>query len=287
MKKEIQPHQVRVISEYFSLDKKFRDLQKFVEENPLFAKLPFEESNLLHMQLSAMSSYRAVLTSRLALWGIKPSEEPLWGPDLGRKPHHDPVAFYKAYKASPECKAADAHMGEIARDLGCTSKDATKAYLDTPFAKRVMELEREDWRDRDKRAAESLLRDKAAAGHKDAIIRRAKELRVAIDSVLQDVKAFGKDCLASPCIDTPKPSRSLGAPTKPEVEGFADPQEVPANVKLCQRHLEDATMRLGMTLKAIGATNPYPESYNPDSNRIEPTADAAPIKLNWSKDAPC
>lgn len=99
---------------------------------------------------------------------------------------------------------------------------------------------------------------------KEAIIRRAKELRVAIDSVLQDVKAFGKDCLASPCID---------APHADGFEFFKDPQEVPANIKLSQRHLEDAVMRLGMCMKAIGAPNPYPQSYNSESTAVEPTAD--------------
>lgn len=241
MKAEIQPHQVRVVSEYFSLDKKFRDLQKFVEENPLFAKLPGEESHLLKQQHEAMSSYRAVLHSRLALWGLKPSEELLWGPDLGRKPEHDPVAFYKSYKASPECKAADEYKAEIARDLGMT------------FAESVAVTDEQ----------------RGCVSPKDAIIRRTKELRVAIDAVLQDVKAFGKDFLTSQCID---------APHADGFEFFADPQEVPANVKLFQRALEDATMRLGMTLKAIGATNPYPESYNPDSTRIEPTADTYTTK---------
>lgn len=37
--------------------------------------------------------------------------------------------------------------------------------------------------------------------------------------------------------------------------------------------LQEAVMWLGMNLKRLGATNPYPESKNPDSLRIEPTAD--------------
>ena len=37
--------------------------------------------------------------------------------------------------------------------------------------------------------------------------------------------------------------------------------------------IEEAIMWLGMDLKAQNTPNPYPQSYNPDSNLIEPTAD--------------
>lgn len=37
--------------------------------------------------------------------------------------------------------------------------------------------------------------------------------------------------------------------------------------------LQEATMWLGMNLKRLGEANPYPESKNPDSQRIEPTTD--------------
>lgn len=37
--------------------------------------------------------------------------------------------------------------------------------------------------------------------------------------------------------------------------------------------LQEATMWLGMNLKRLGKANPYPESKNPDSQTIEPTAD--------------
>lgn len=37
--------------------------------------------------------------------------------------------------------------------------------------------------------------------------------------------------------------------------------------------LQEATMWLGMNLKRLGEQDPYPESRNPDSQRIEPTAD--------------
>lgn len=37
--------------------------------------------------------------------------------------------------------------------------------------------------------------------------------------------------------------------------------------------LQEAVMWLGMNLKRLGEANPYPESRNPESQRIEPTAD--------------
>ena len=42
---------------------------------------------------------------------------------------------------------------------------------------------------------------------------------------------------------------------------------------ICAYKLKEAIMWLGMELKRIGAPNPYPQSYNPDSTVVEPTAD--------------
>lgn len=226
MKKEIQPHQSRVVSEFLSLDKKFKDIQEFICDNPLFGKLPGEEAHLLKQQRAAMFGYREILESRLRLWDLQPESE-------------------ESSKFRTQTLALAANtVTDCGGGLGCTCRGVAEAA----FA-------RHHWAERHS---------------KDSIIRRAKDLRVAIDSVLQDVRAFGKECLA--------PKAGLSGPHATGFEFFADPQEVPANVKLSQRALEDATMRLGMVLKAIGATNPYPESYNPESNRIEPTADTAPSK---------
>lgn len=37
--------------------------------------------------------------------------------------------------------------------------------------------------------------------------------------------------------------------------------------------IQEAIMWLGMDLKRVGNPNPYPESYNPESSKVEPTAD--------------
>lgn len=38
-------------------------------------------------------------------------------------------------------------------------------------------------------------------------------------------------------------------------------------------YIKNAIMWLGLDLKALAEPNPYPESYNPASPKIEPTAD--------------
>jgi hypothetical protein len=37
--------------------------------------------------------------------------------------------------------------------------------------------------------------------------------------------------------------------------------------------LQESIMWLGMDLKRLNEPNPYPESYNPENTKIEPTAD--------------
>lgn len=44
-------------------------------------------------------------------------------------------------------------------------------------------------------------------------------------------------------------------------------------VDICIIRLQEAVMWLGMDLKRLNEPNPYPESKNPESMRIEPTAD--------------
>ena len=44
-------------------------------------------------------------------------------------------------------------------------------------------------------------------------------------------------------------------------------------VSICITKLQEAIMWLGMDLKRLNEKNPYPESMNPASMRIEPTAD--------------
>lgn len=70
-------------------------------------------------------------------------------------------------------------------------------------------------------------------------IKETKQLRKDIDEVIQRVKEF-------------IPSRETS---------------------LAITKLQEATMWLGMNLKRLGEIYPYPESRNPDSQRIEPTAD--------------
>lgn len=70
-------------------------------------------------------------------------------------------------------------------------------------------------------------------------VQNTKQLRKDIDEVLQRVKGLD-------------PSRETS---------------------LTITKLQEAIMWLGMNLKRLGELDPYPESRNPDSQRIEPTAD--------------
>lgn len=70
-------------------------------------------------------------------------------------------------------------------------------------------------------------------------VKNTKQLRKDIDEILQRVKALDSSRETSITI------------TK----------------------LQEATMWLGMNLKRLGESNPYPESRNPESQRIEPTSD--------------
>lgn len=44
-------------------------------------------------------------------------------------------------------------------------------------------------------------------------------------------------------------------------------------VSICITKLQEAVMWLGMDLKRLNQPNPYPESKDPNSMKIEPTAD--------------
>ena len=91
---------------------------------------------------------------------------------------------------------------------------------------------------------------------KNQAITESKLIRQRLDSVLQQMKEH-KNQLCLKWDDGPE---NMG--------------EVLANHTLSIRAVEDAILRQGMVLKNIGATpNPYPESYNPDSPVVAPTAD--------------
>lgn len=70
-------------------------------------------------------------------------------------------------------------------------------------------------------------------------VSKTKQLRKDIDEVLQRVKSLDQS----------------------------------RETSLAITKLQEAIMWLGMNLKRLGELDPYPESSNPDSQRIEPTAD--------------
>lgn len=98
----------------------------------------------------------------------------------------------------------------------------------------------------------------ATPSPRDALVAESKTFRASLDGVLQNMKAL-RDELTTPGVS---------------LEGVAeDPREVVPNLVLSIRHVEDAIMRQGMLLKAVGSPNPYPHSYDPKSNVVDKTAD--------------
>lgn len=94
----------------------------------------------------------------------------------------------------------------------------------------------------------------------EAQIRDTKELRKDLDETLQKLKVASDGRVTS---------------GQPVMAGVRSSRER----SLAVTKIQEAIMWLGMDLKAIndespGSTpNPYPQSYNPDSPVIEPTAD--------------
>lgn len=94
-------------------------------------------------------------------------------------------------------------------------------------------------------------------------IATAKTFRKDADELLQRMKDHRKEISVLRKDDTETELFS-------EAENFS---EVIAQHTLSIRDLESCIMRQGMALKYIGNPDPYPESRNPDSPKVEPTAD--------------
>lgn len=65
----IQPHQQRVIDEHAELDAKRKKLGEFFSTT-VFKGLPEVEQGLLRAQFNAMNRYAAILSARIALFGV-------------------------------------------------------------------------------------------------------------------------------------------------------------------------------------------------------------------------
>lgn len=95
--------------------------------------------------------------------------------------------------------------------------------------------------------------------NKEQAIIAAKQFRKDADELLQRMKGHLNELKAL-----------MGAP--PPII-LAEGGEVIAQHTLSIRDLESAIMRQVMALKYIGTPNPYPQSKDPASLIVEPTAD--------------
>lgn len=87
-------------------------------------------------------------------------------------------------------------------------------------------------------------------------VSATKQFRQDLDGVLQRLKKATDH--------TDMPSANIS----PDLGARSSRERSLAIVKI-----QEAIMWLGMDLKDLGTANPYPESYNPKSQVIEPTAD--------------
>ena len=98
---------------------------------------------------------------------------------------------------------------------------------------------------------------------------------------ISDDKQFRKDL--DEVLQRMKKATGQGAPKGFDPAAAIEYYRASRHRSLAITHVEDAIMRLGMDLKEINeeepgsAPDPYPESRNPDSQVIEPTADG--VKL--------
>lgn len=102
-------------------------------------------------------------------------------------------------------------------------------------------------------------------------VAKSKSFRQRLDELLQEMKEH-KRILIDTRVHEGRPA-SQQVTIKPHGELFADASEAIAQHTLSIRDLESAIMRQGMALKYIGNPDPYPESRNPESPVVEPTAD--------------
>lgn len=61
----MEDHEQRVIDEKKELDEKINNLLKFIDENPMFKRLPEEEQHRLRLQSDLMIRYSGVLLDRI------------------------------------------------------------------------------------------------------------------------------------------------------------------------------------------------------------------------------
>ena len=101
-------------------------------------------------------------------------------------------------------------------------------------------------------------------------IAASKTFRRDADELLQRMKAhkiaLSPGGVMTPRILSPEEVKALPEPIN-------DLSETIAQHMLSIRDLESCIMRQGMVLKYIGNPDPYPESRNPESSVVEPTAD--------------
>lgn len=108
-------------------------------------------------------------------------------------------------------------------------------------------------------------------------VAASKTFRKKLDDILQEMKEHLKkmirDTRISELLDDPKSEKDSEGYCVLFYDNKDSCDEAIAQHTLSIRDLESAIMRQGMTLKYVGNPDPYPQSRNPESPVVEPTAD--------------
>lgn len=62
----MEAHQQRVVDEKTELDEKLAKLSSFINDSPIFPKLPIDEQARLYRQQAVMATYSEILGQRIA-----------------------------------------------------------------------------------------------------------------------------------------------------------------------------------------------------------------------------
>lgn len=181
--------------------------------------------------------------------------------------HDDARHFASHCKAHFECawhdvwSDPDQHEQKLAHIhtqlMGALSKnvDHQQAWEYPRFGARfIRTLEQRNHNNRKERNKMSVDQGGPTVGPQETEIRQTKQHRKDLDELLQRLKR-----------DSDK-----------QYTGERTPDHVVRSSRersLAVTKLQEAIMWLGMDLKALNTPNPYPNSYNPESPTIDPTAD--------------
>lgn len=104
-------------------------------------------------------------------------------------------------------------------------------------------------------------------------LNKQEELRVSRALILGKLQEAQKPDVWSEGVTPVSETKQLRKDLDEVIQKIKGSPRKSAERTLALRKVQEAVMWLGMDLKDLNEPNPYPESYNPASPKIEPVAD--------------